>query len=261
MAFTIINNQKIELVNIDGVDIPFDSTWKNIAISVSGGADSALLAYLLCSLVTNHKTTFHILSHIRCWKTKPWQRYDNIRVFKWLTQRFNHINFIRHENFIAPELEWADKGPTIIDEYGKLVSGDSLEIRAFAEYIGHSNNVDAYYNAVNRNPRSIMFDNRMLTRDIERTNDQKHKELMIHMGKVASHPFRFVEKDWIIKQYYRLGILDLLDNTRSCEGDNTTHPEIFKGLDYKTYIPDQKVPVCGTCFWCKEKEWALQCQD
>jgi len=29
--------------------IHFDPNWKNIGVSVSGGADSALLAYLVCS--------------------------------------------------------------------------------------------------------------------------------------------------------------------------------------------------------------------
>jgi hypothetical protein len=76
---------------------------------------------------------------------------------------------------------------------------------------------------------------------------------MIHMGRYAVHPFRFVEKDWIIKQYYRLGIESLLNTTRSCEGE-------FKGIDYKTYILGQHVPTCGECFWCKEREWAIEQQ-
>ena len=45
--------------DIDGVRIPFNTEWNNIAISVSGGADSALLAYLLCDLAKEHNTTIH----------------------------------------------------------------------------------------------------------------------------------------------------------------------------------------------------------
>ena len=33
---------------VNGVEIPFDHNWNSIAISLSGGADSALLAYLIC---------------------------------------------------------------------------------------------------------------------------------------------------------------------------------------------------------------------
>jgi len=81
---------------------------------------------------------------------------------------------------------------------------------------------------------------------------------MEHMGFLACHPFRFIEKNWVIKQYRELDILDLFDITRSCEGDNSTRPEVFMGLDYTTYKPNQSVPICGRCFWCRERRWALE---
>jgi len=58
-------------------------------------------------------------------------------------------------------------------------------------------------------------------------------------------------KDWIIKKYDEENILDLLNITRSCEGE-------FEDLDYTTYTPGQTVPICGECFWCKEREWAIE---
>lgn len=60
--------------DIDGVKIPFNKTWNSVAISVSGGADSALLAHLICSLAPENFTV-HIISHIRMWKTRPWQSW------------------------------------------------------------------------------------------------------------------------------------------------------------------------------------------
>jgi hypothetical protein len=235
--------------NIDGVEIPFDRSWKNIGIALSGGADSALLAYILCELAKGNDTTIHIINHVRCWKTKPWQQVDAGRVYSWLFQRFYHTKFVRHTNFIAPELEYGNIGPNLTDEYGKKVSGDNIQQRAYAEFICHKYDLDAYYNAVTRNPRQAMF-NGMRERDLERNEDNKHLEYMIHMGRVASHPFRFVDKSWVIKQYHRLEIAELLDLTRSCEG-------IFEDIDYKNYQPGQYVPLCGECFWCKEREWAI----
>jgi PP-loop superfamily ATP-utilizing enzyme len=44
------------LHNIDGVILPFDKTWVNLAIGLSGGADSALLTYLLCDLINKTKS-------------------------------------------------------------------------------------------------------------------------------------------------------------------------------------------------------------
>jgi hypothetical protein len=74
---------------------------------------------------------------------------------------------------------------------------------------------------------------------------------MKHMDRWAIHPFRFVEKSWIVEQYYKLELEELLNSTRSCEG-------VVPGVDYKTYKPYQYVPVCGECFWCKEREWAIE---
>jgi hypothetical protein len=238
--------------NIDGVKIPFDEQWNKIAISLSGGADSALLAYLLCTIIReiNPKLGIHIISHTRMWKTRPWQEYDSKNVYDWLTTKFDFFKWTRHTNFIAPDVEYGNTGPIIKDEYGKMVSGDNIQIRSYSEYICHHNNINAYYNAVTRNPKTNKIVG-MTERDIDPTDDNQHLRLMTHMSGYAIHPFRFVEKTWVVRQYKRLGIMDLFNITRSCEGE-------FEGIDYTTYIPNQHVPICGECFWCKERNWAIE---
>jgi hypothetical protein len=237
-------------VYFDNVSIPFDPKWTDIAISVSGGADSALLAYLLCNLAKGAGTTVHIINHIRCWKTKPWQQHDANQVYEWLLKRFPDVKFKRHTNFIAPELEYGNIGPILTDEYGKKVSGDNIQQRAYAEYICEAYNINTYYNAVTRNPRGINLGG-MGERDIDKDSENTHLEIMQHMGRWALHPFRFVEKSWVVKQYRDHKIMDLFNLTRSCEG-------AVPGLDYTNYINGQEVPTCGECFWCKEREWAIE---
>jgi len=234
------------------INIPFNTDWKNVAISVSGGADSALLAYMVCNLAVEHNITIHIVNHVRMWKTRPWQQHDADRVYNWLFQRFYHTTFKRHTNFIAPDIEYGNVGPNLTDEYGKKVSGDNIQQRAYGEFICNKYNIDAYYNAVTRNPRLAAF-NGMRERDIERTEDNKHLERMTHMGVEVLHPFRFVEKSEIVRMYRELGIIELFELTRSCEGE-------FEGIDYTTYKPGQYVPACGECFWCKERAWAIEQQ-
>lgn len=242
----------LKYIEYDEVKIPFDTDWKKLSISLSGGADSALLASMLCDAIRyegNPHCEVHVIQHIRCWKTKPWQKYDGLRVFEWLLKKYPDITFQRHTNFIPPELEWGDKGPQWIDEYGKTVSGDNIELRAFAEFVCHTYDIPVYFNAVTRNPRNVDFQG-MPTRDIDPTEDNQHLLIMEHMGKLACHPFRFTQKDWVIKQYKEQDKEDLLSITRSCEGE-------IKGVDYTTYKPGWPVPECGKCFWCKEREWAL----
>lgn len=230
------------------ISMHFDKNWKRIAISLSGGSDSTLLAYLLCKEITFQEV--HIISHVRCWKTKPWQEYDAKKIFGWLQENFPNIIFYRHVNFIAPDLEYGNQGPIITDEYGKRVSGDNAEIRGFAEYICHKYNIDCYYNGVTRNPRDVDFSG-MAQRNLEKTKDNQYLEFMEHMGRYAAHPFRFISKDEIVKRYKEENILGLFDITRSCEGT-------FEQVDYRNYKEGDSVPTCGECFWCKEREWAIE---
>ena len=234
---------------VDKLEIPFDPDWKSVAISVSGGADSALLAYLICTQAS-HDTKINIISHIRMWQTKPWQQRDSLNVYNYLIKKFPKLKFSRHVNFIAPDLEYANLGPVLTDVYGKKVSGDNIQIRAFSEYVCFQENIDAYYNAVTQNPKEVWLGG-MVERDITPTENNKHLRLTEHMGRWAIHPFRFVDKSWVINQYKNLNLNDLLEITRSCEGE-------VEGLDYTNYKPGQVVPTCGKCFWCKEREWAIE---
>jgi len=227
--------------------IHFDPKWKNIGISVSGGADSALLAYLVCSQVED--ATVHILSHVRMWKTRPWQRYDSIRVFTWLVNRFPNIRFLRHENFIPPDLEYGSKGANIEDEYGQLRSGDQIAVRAHAEWIAATENLDVWYAAKSKNPSDPTITKGMPDRNI--IVEDPNELVKEHNGVTVCHPFLYTEKDWIVKQYIDNDIMDLFNITRSCEGD-------FENLNYTNYIVGEPVPECGECFWCQERNWAKE---
>ena len=240
----------MEVINIHGVELPFDNTWSNIAVALSGGADSALLLYMLCTIIKERKLNIkiHCISHTRMWKSKPWQQYDSLRVFDEIKSKFD-ILIIRYTNLIAPDLEYGNIGPTIKDEYGKMVSGDNIQQRAYSEYICHINNIDCFYNAVTKNPR-VKLQGSMSERDINKNDSNKHMELMQHMRTVVSHPFRFTDKSWVVEQYRNYNIMDLFEKTRSCEGE-------FAGINYLTYKPNQYVPICNKCFWCLERAWAI----
>lgn len=225
------------------MELYLNKNWSRIGISLSGGADSALLSFLICS---NTDSEIHFTNQIRCWKTRPWQEYIVDNVIIWFKNRFKN-KFYVYKNLIPPELEggWKNSDFLIEDEYGKFKSGNQIILRSFNEYIANKHNLDALYGGVNLNP-DIKFNKAIKDRDSGHI-----PPYFMHMGISICHPFVYTTKDWIINQYYENNILDLLEITRSCEGE-------FEGIDYKTYTPGQYVPICNECFWCKERSWAIE---
>lgn len=222
------------------VEIPINSDWKRIGISLSGGADSALLAYLI---LKETDADIYFTTQNRMWKTRPWQRYVAQDVVAWFQDHFT--NRIEHiEGFIPPEMEEPNT-TYITDEYGATKPGNRIILRAHNEWVAHTYKLDAWFAAVNKNP-DIAIPGALPERD-----EGALPLHMKHMGIDIYHPFVYTTKDWIVKQYSDNRILDLFDITRSCEGE-------FEGLDYKSYTPRQTVPTCGECFWCREREWAIE---
>lgn len=252
--------------NISGVYIPLDFKWKNIGIAMSGGIDSTMLCYLLCHLIekNNLDIKIHVTSHVRVWKNRPWQRYVSENVYNWIRSRFPNIKMERYVGFIPPDLEWKDNGPTLIkNEYGDMEYGDVLVMRSFAEFVGWHQKFDAYYNGTTLNPDdpniTLALDVRNLTsNDIVEHFDYAIKYYRMGDHVLTCHPFRFVQKDWIVGRYKEFDIWDLFEMTRSCEGDRIEYPEIFGNLDFRNYKPDMEVPECGKCFWCQEREWGIK---
>jgi hypothetical protein len=225
---------------INGVEIPLNKDWRRIGISLSGGADSALLAYLIMS---NTDADIFLTTQIRMWKTRPWQRYVALDVVAWFREKFK--NRISHlENFVPPEMEEPNT-TYITDEYGKFKPGNRIILRAYNEYVAHTYKLDAWYAAVNLNPTEA------LNGALADRNTANIPAQMLHMGIPVIHPFVNVRKDWIIHQYIDKNIGKLLEITRSCEGE-------FENLNYTNYEPYQPVPVCGKCFWCLEREWGIK---
>jgi 7-cyano-7-deazaguanine synthase in queuosine biosynthesis len=255
----IQNGYVTNINNVDNVYIILDTEWKKIAVSVSGGADSALLLFLLCDIIDKKqlKIDVNVITNIRMWKDRPWQRKNSIDVFNFIQARFTKIKFQRHENFIAPELEYGNIGRSISDRDGRLKSGDQISTISHAEYICHTYDIDAWFAGITKNPTDTNITSGM----DDRTNefDGTIEQLISKQNNtVMCHPFRFTDKRWIMRQYKNYKLDELLALTRSCEGDNNTYPTIFDGLDFTTYKDSDIVPECGQCFWCQERSWGIQ---
>ena len=243
------------LTTFSKLTIPFDEKWQRIGINLSGGADSALLTYLLCTIIqrNNLNTKVDVITYQRCWETRPWQGYISLQVFDKLKDMFPYIIENRYTTYIPPEIEHGVIGASI---NGK--SGDQIIVGSYNKFAAWEYNLDAVYNATSKNPDDLRED-RMTNRDKD-AEDGIITDLWFYSGKVKStfvHPFRFVKKDWIVAQYHIHNILDLYNTTRSCEGD-INHMENIKEAcgHFKDYNAGMYIPECKQCWWCEERDWA-----
>jgi len=237
------------------LDIVFDPKWKRIGVNLSGGADSALLTYLLCTIITKHSldTKIDVITYQRCWETRPWQGYISIQVFNKIKDMFPNIISNRITTFIPPELEHGVIGPIVNGR-----SGDQIIVGSFNKFALWHYNLDAVFNATSKNPDDLRED-RMKNRDKDAEDGNLIDLWRPSKGVecVFVHPFKFVKKDWIVTQYHLYNILDLYYTTRSCEGDINHHDNVREAVpSFKAYRDGMPVPECKQCWWCEERAWA-----
>jgi len=234
--------------------ICFDPTWKKIGVNLSGGADSALLTFFLCSIIKKHnlKTKVDVITYQRCWETRPWQGYVSIQVYNKLKNMFPDIICDRLTTFIPPELEHGVSGEIINGR-----SGDQIIVGSFNNFAAWNYNLDAVFNATSKNPSFNNREDRMTNRDKDAVDGSLNDLWQTSRKKIQAYPFKFVQKDWIVAQYHLYKIPDLYYTTRSCEGDITLNPKLKEVCGhYKDYKDGMDIPICGECWWCDERDWA-----
>ena len=268
------NHHKIPkdiLHSIDGLLFPFSTSWKKIGVNLSGGADSACGTAILCKLINKFKTNTEIsvITHNRVWHKRPWASHISLDVFNKLQSMFPEVKMTRFTNYIPPELEHGAIGviDKLADESGTPKSADMVTVSSFNNYIAHTNKLDAVYNFTTLNPPVDIDDpaiHREWTKEQVSNNDLCPQIHYYLPGLLDVTPWRLVSKDFIVKQYYNNDWQDLFNLTRSCEGDikllyGTTDFQAYQhGITpLKTCLDVKKTTSDYTCFWCKERKWAL----
>ncbi len=230
-----------------GVILPICKNWKKIGINLSGGADSAMMTWILCQTIIKYNLdiTIDIITFNRNYILKPWQGFYSLRVYNWFKDHFNKIISKRIEGFVPPELEHCEI-PNLLN--GR--SGDQIIIESFNEYLISSKKIDAVYNATTKSPPiEGGMPNRYCDPELQDLINKKLTEF---------NSFKGITKDHIIKIYYDYNLHELLDLTRSCEVN-------INNLDFDEYKEGTLVPTCNTlensenqkCWWCKERNWAI----
>lgn len=229
-------------VNNNPINIHDESS---IGMSLSGGADSALLLYILMSNTTQHIHIYSMFSDVRrpameshvdaivetcarltghtnfTYRKEPVHKQSPEMLFDLLTSKFDskeidiaYVGLTKFppynvwKDFPDQQPEWHNKFRT--DETVRPLYGISIPIEKDTDI-------------------------RYLTKDMQPTNKKA-----ISIDNRAYVPFVNLNKKDIAGMYKFLGIeKDLFVKTRSCET-----PSHFPGH-------------CGKCWWCHERMWAF----
>ena len=269
-----LSNKSYEMHNVpssvlhqcDEALYPYDPTWKRVGVNVSGGADSAVGTAILAELILKHgnNTEIVFLTNVRVWNNRPWAGPISVEVYEKLQSMFPEVKMTRIQNFIPPEIEDGSIG--VIEQIG--TTGDRMCTQSFNRYAVHSYKLQAVYNFITNNTDD--FDHRSAPWDRawtpEKLADTSVCPQYIDNSPALVHPWKLISKDFIMGQYIRRGWMDLLNTTRSCEGDINLWPDHSEWVDYTQYEHGVTLlPTCGDsdtdpqrgCYWCAERTWAL----
>jgi 7-cyano-7-deazaguanine synthase in queuosine biosynthesis len=203
-------------------DVEFELPKSPVGILCSGGADSTLLLYLL---MKHSNFTIHVLT-----LTNQAKNFANLAVInsvlKWCINHTQNTNIIHHT--------WYAKEQTN-KELEKLPL-ELLQSKMFSTlYIG-----DTCYPPDDINQRFADETNDIFQNIKARTPNETRPT---KIGPIYV-PYTNYNKKKIVETYKSENIMELFHLTRSCE----TTSDI--GTEH-----------CGNCWWCKEREWAVDCNN
>jgi hypothetical protein len=210
-------------------DIEFNipNSVNNIGIKISGGADSAMICYLLSKYKVTERPeiTIHPITAVNI--LKPYQLIFSKKVIEFCEKEFD-IKFSEHI-YCDPAME----GPEIQTAQDKLLND--------AYYSG---TIDCHFTGITCNPPITVcnsFSEPIVDeRDFERDRTEELKSVMPRPN--CYRPFANLDKKGIAELYNHFNLMDtLFPITKSCEA--------------KTY--DWSTPHCGKCWFCHERHWGF----
>jgi hypothetical protein len=244
---------------INGLPIYFNKNDDVICIDLSGGADSTLIFYIICSIITTLKTPTKIIAMtmIRFWETKSSTEHISNNILNYIKEKFPHLDIQYERGFVPPGFESTPikninfKNTVFPQHIMENAFADVYSVHNFNEYIAQKHKVKRAYGGVTTNP----------THDVKGPAFRKVREftkddfLPYTADIYRKDPFVLIQKDWVMAQYENFGIQDLRDMTRSCSAFDSDLDKIYgknmwtkNGVEYS----------CNRCFFCTERAWAQE---
>jgi len=214
------------------IDFNVPDNLFNIGIKISGGADSALLCYILAKYKAEERPDINIHPMTAVNILKPYQLIFSKQIIKFCESEFD-VKFSEHHT-----LDPAMEGPELAAAQQKLL--DNLYSSKIIDC--HALGITA--NPIEDETTACMFEDPNL-RDTERDRTGTlNQTLFLHPNNLfkSFRPFANIDKKGIAELYEHFGLMDtLFPITKSCEG----------------YTDSWDSPHCGKCWWCMERQWGF----
>ena len=191
---------------------------KTVAISMSGGADSTLLCYMLANTIQEHKLNIQIQPYNGFDISVPGDSAGLPKIIKYIQNKFPNV-----------KLNW----PISCVYDTQEQDTKNTYIRFLIETLSIYNVVHEIIQAVCLGPPKEIQKSFLGDQYLRRPGYQLWEEVSQPKNYA---PFVGIDKRFIIQCYVDLGIEDLLEITSSCTR--------AKGN-------------CGECWWCQERKWAI----
>lgn len=215
-----------DTIEFNNITIP--TNIKKIGIKLSGGADSAVVCYMLVKYLKEERPDIilHPITSVSI--NKPYQQIFAERVVKKISDLLDYKNFGEH--FCADAR--AATSEQYIEDQRKLLF-----------WLYDNNKIDMHFNGISAIASN--FDAPELYEELDELPDKadrfKTNEKKNQVAGKAFSPLINTDKKGIAEYYINLGILEeLFPLTRSCEKTTT---------DFSQH--------CGNCWFCKERYWAF----
>jgi hypothetical protein len=222
-------NQTVELVIPEGI--------KKIGIHLSGGADSAILLYVLCKYIKDNNLDITVLPITSCVLAKPIMIEGTFRVTNKVKELFNYDIPFLLDNFLYY------RGRKIFKF--ESVANLSLLKEGVVDMIIAAGTSFAPEEELRKNN---MWDDRPEWRSAE-LNQSSYEYIIPGNEKYFIYkPFNKVDKRFTAELYDQYGVRDtLFPVTKSCIA------KFSKSNGWSK--------PCKTCWWCKERFWAFGAYD
>ena len=220
---------------------------KIVTISVSGGADSALLLWHLLKYQKESNNSFKVIIYTSAGRNRTYFNfYHALKVQQWI---FNYTQF--DHNYSWCTFKHKDTTTSNMYNHMKIISKkfkSTLFVSGRSSW-PQSDGLKPYYTegmTIGWNGFPITEEEKV---SYARDKDGPSMENIVSVDPGANKwfsndtyyytPLIAVDKKWIWGSYKYYGIEGLWNTTRSCEG--------LQAILEKP---------CGECWWCKEREWA-----